>query len=185
MLRIRVTWAAPKGSPYYSTFYFGGETSGEADAAAAAVATYLGTMDNNIATTYTWNIDPEAEFVNPVNGNIIGVETTAGGNGTGSGAGDPLPFTTQGLVRWRTGIFINGREIRGRTFFPGMVETCSTGGSVTVGIIAGINTAGGALITASSGAGGLVVYSPTHGQEALVTSTSMWSEFAVLRSRRD
>lgn len=185
MLRIKVTWNAPQGAPYYTTFYFGGDTAGEADAAAAAVADFLGVVDGNIATTYSWTIDTEAEFVDPVTGNITGVETVAGPTGTGGGSGDPLPFTSQALVRWRTGQFVNGREIRGRTFFPGFVETSSTGGGVTASLIPGMNTAATNFVTASSGGGGLVVYSPTHGLAAQVTVASTWNQFAVLRSRRD
>lgn len=185
MLRIKVVWTAPAGSPYYTTFYFGGDTPGEADAAGAAVAAFLGVMDGNIASTYAWNLDQEAEFVDPVTGNITGVETIAAGNGNGSGTGDPLPLSTQALIRWRTNQFINGREIRGRTFFPGFVETSSTAGRVTTGLLSGLNTAAADFITASSGGGGLVVWSPTHGQAAQVLTASAWSDFAVLRSRRD
>lgn len=184
MLRITAVWTAPYGSPYYSTFYFGGDTSGEADAASAAVAAFLGVMDGNIASTYTWNIDQQAEFVDEVTGNVTGVESVPAGNGTGSGSGDPLPTATQALIRWRTNTYLNGREIRGRTFFPGFVETASTAGKVTTGLLSGLNTAAANFITGSSGAGNLVIWSPTHGQSATVLTGTAWDEFAVLRSRR-
>lgn len=186
MLRVTTVWGGVgQGLPYYSTHYFGGETSGEAAAAAAAVAEYWNDNSQIITTGLVPVVQPEVEVVQPTNGQTIGVHVVTPPESDVAATGDVLPWTTQGLVRWRTGVFVGGREIRGRTFLPGMMEANNLVGvpAPTWNTIA--NQAAASLITASVPAGDLVVYSRTHFQAAVVTSGSSWNQWATVRSRRD
>jgi hypothetical protein len=173
------------GTPYFTQRYFFGSTGGEADAANAATATFLAAIEDAVSGTLSWTINTEAEFVDPVTGQVTGVETTPGGTGVGDAAGDMLSPASQGLLRWRTGIFANGKEIRGRTFIPGPTETVNLEGHPSDGYFPVVNEAASALITGSAGAGGLCIWSRTNGETALVISGSCWNQWAVLRSRRD
>jgi len=186
MLRITTEFSGTlQGTPYFNQLYFGGDTSGEADAASAAVAAWWVAMEDAFSLLLTWTINTEAEFVDEVTGQITGIETVPGGTGIGDATGDALSPASQGLVRWRTGVFVAGKEIRGRTFIPGPTEDVNQLGHPSAGYLPLVNTAAADLITAASGGGGLVVWSRTHGQAAAVATGSVWNQWAVLRSRRD
>lgn len=186
MLRVSTTWSGTfQGLPYFSTHYFGGSSELEATAARAAVTTFWQGVDDRVINNLTWTISGEVEVVDPATGQTIGVFGGASVTGSGADTGDAMSPALQGLVRWRTGDFVGGREIRGRTFLPGPSENSSTEGVPIATYITGMETAAQNLIAGSSTAGGLVVYSPTKNQAAEVSSSSVWSQWAVMRSRRD
>lgn len=185
MIRVTTVWTGMVGAPYYTNLYADGDTAGEADAANAAVVALWTDLEGLYHVSLTARVSPETEFVDPATGAVTGVESSAGGNVQGGAGDELLPPATQGLVRLRTGVFVAGREIRGRVFLPGLTQFVNQDGSVAVGTVSSVNTIFADYLTAMSGAGGAVVWSPTHGQAAVITSTSMWTEFAVLRTRRD
>lgn len=91
---------------------------------------------------------------------------------------------TQGLMRWRTNVFNSGREVRGRTNLPVVLQADSdTEGKPDVGYIGFWNSKAGALIADEDST--LVVYSKKNGLWAAVVTADMWSNYGVLRSRRD
>ena len=185
MLRVTTEMQGPPGAPFYTTMYFAGTTEGEASAAVAAVAAFWGDLTAEIAAGTTWTVFGEVEVVDPVTGNITGTFSDPDVSNAFTNSADPLPWSSQILIRWRTGVFVAGREIRGRTFLPGFTEAASDNGQVESGVVSGLQTPVDDLLTAASGAGGLAVYSPTNGQAALVSNGSVWNQFAILRSRRD
>ena len=186
MIRVTTEWAGTiVGGPYYTTMYFEGDTDGEADAAVAAVGAFWIALDPHIVSGAQSTVLTDVELVDPATGQITAVFSTPGAVNVFAGTGDALPWATQGLLRWRTGDFIGGREIRGRTFLPGMRETDSVGGVPTLVWSTAVQEAADDLLVAAAPAGGMSVYSPTHGQSSLVTNASPWGRWAVLRSRRD
>jgi hypothetical protein len=186
MLRVLTTWGGTmSGLPYYSNLYFEGTTEGEADAALAAVIAFWQAVDNRIVDNATWTVDPTVEVVSTENGQVTGLFDGTGGTGSGNDAGDPLPPNTQGLIRWRTGDYVGGREIRGRTFIPGAPEAENAAGVPSSSYVSQMQTAASGLLTAAAGAGGLVIWSRTKLQPAAVVSASVWNQWATLRSRRD
>jgi hypothetical protein len=185
MLRVTTEWTSIQGGPYYSTFYFDGDTEGEGDAAVAAVADWWGDWVSTINANVDATVRGETEIIDPATGQITGTTSAADVAVPMSGSGDMLPLTTQALIRWRTGVFVNGREIRGRTFIPGLEEPANAAGRPLGTLPATVQPRINDFLTASAGGGGLVVYSPTNGQAAFVNSGSMWNQWAVLRSRRD
>lgn len=185
MLRVTSVFTGMAGAPYYSTHYFGGDTSGEASAAVTAVDGLWDGLSSELSSQLDVAINTDVEVVDPVTGLTTGIFPTAGGGTAFTGSGDPLPPATQLLIRWRTGQYVSGREIRGRTFVPGFLEAASSSGRPDTAMVGNINTLAASFLTASAGAGALVVYSPTRGQAADVTAASVWTEWAVLRSRRD
>lgn len=185
MIRTVSEWTGYPGSPYYTTIYFGGSTEGEAIAAANAVTALWATLDGFLHVGATINVQDDVPQVDPATGQIIQnfVVTTAATVTTV--VGEPLPPSNQALVRLRTGDYVAGRELRGRVFIPCQLETGSLNGSLTVGWMGALDDAFEQLAVTASGAGGLVVWSPTHGVASNVTSISVWDQFAILRSRRD
>ena len=185
-LRVRTSFTGVTGSPWLSTMYFlqaaGAPTQANADAAVVKVGTYwtaIKAVMNN-ATSYTTLPDVA---VLETDGTLTGSFATTPQTGTGASATDALPIASQGLVRWLTGSFVSGRQLRGRTFLPALTETASTGGVPTATVIGTINTANTALIAATDPR--LAVWSKVHTTVVTVSSASVWTQFAVLRSRRD
>lgn len=186
MLRVTAVWNAGPGTPYYTSLYYDGDTSGEATAALAATAAFFNAMKGFTHTALVAKIGPEVEQVDPATGQILAVYLGASTFVGGTAAGDPEPWATQALIRWRTGDYVNGREIRGRTYWPGMVESAVILGVLNTAGIAAIDAAAnGHLANANTvAAGGAVIWSPTNGQASLITNASTWEQLAVMRTRR-
>jgi hypothetical protein len=182
LYRVQTVFTGVAGSPYYNTLYFAAGF-GTATAAVTAAAGFWGTLDGQMADDITWDIPGDVEVIDDATGNIVNVENTTPQNGSGSLTAALLPPSSQGLIRWRTGTFVGGREIRGKTFVPGLTVSASTDGQVSTAMITAMENTATALV--GSPTAQLVVWSKKNGQSATVVSSSAWSEFAVLRSRRD
>lgn len=157
----------------------GGGTAAQAH---AAVRAFWQNIDDVMHNSVAYQVLPEVELVDNITGQVEGIETTDNYAGTGQLATDPLPPTVQGLVRWRTGVYNNGREVRGRTFLPGMCEGNSDAGAPTSGTVGVFNTAAGNLVGDPNST--LVVWS-RKGLFADVVSGQAWTKWGSLRSRRD
>jgi hypothetical protein len=185
MLRTTATITGYQGAPYWNQLHFGGDTAGEAVAAADAAESLWQQLANFLATPGSVLVSSDVEQIDPATGQIVNVFPASTAAINFVAAGDILPYSTQGLIRLRTGDFVNGRELRGRIFIPGWVETASTAGNPTAPAVGAMNAAAASLLSAGAGAGGLGVYSPTHRVFSLVSVAQTWTQWAVLRSRRD
>jgi hypothetical protein len=185
MLRVTTEFTGVTGAPYYTTMHFEGDTSGEAVAAANAVRAFWFELQNRLYGLMVANVQDDVPNIDPATGQITAMFSAPTALVDFSNASEVLPFTSQALIRWRTGDFVGGRELRGRTFIPGTVETDSIDGTLNGTYVSALNLAASNLLSAATGAGGLVIWSPTNGVASLVTSASTWEQFAVLRSRRD
>lgn len=184
MLRVTTRWSGPAGGPFYSTFHFDGNSQAIADDAAGAAVTFWNGMQAALTSQISRQVLPEVLAIDPVTGNALGSYVTAGGDLTAGGAtGAPLPWTTQGLIRLRTGLYVAGREIRGRIFVPGLTEDANDNGRPNSSARSVMDSALSTLIADAGNQ--LEVWSPTQGQHAAVTHGNAWTEWAVLRSRRD
>ena len=113
--------------------------------------------------------------------------TVVGSNRNGADAGEVLPTTLNGLIRWATGNVVAGRQLKGRTFVPAPVEAeNTTGGVVNAAYITGVGTAISALLGAANAE--LVIWSrPTPerlGSHGTVIGGTVWQQWAVQRGRR-
>lgn len=182
LYRVNIVSTGVAGSPYYTTMHFLA-SAGTASQAATDMAGFWAVVDGYMDSSLTWDLDTEVEVIDSATGNITSVESVSPASGTGGATGDLLPPATQGLVRWRTGFFVGGREIRGKTFLPAMSEINSAEGQPATAMITGVENAATALV--GSPVAQLVIYSRKNNAYAPVTSSSMWAQWAVLRSRRD
>lgn len=183
MFRVTITLTGYTGGPYINAMHFGNSGGETAQDAADAAGAFWAAIDNLFHNTLTWTTGSELESVNESTGQIISVQTITPVTGTGSDSSSPLPPANQMLCRWRTGNFIAGRELRGRTFIPGLTESSQSTGAPDAAWISGVNTAAAALIADADSSFG--IYSPTHNEFAAAVSGSAWTKFAVLRKRRD
>lgn len=187
MYRIETQLTGEAGTPYYMVGYFAA-TIGAADDAHKAWHAFVLRDASNSGGAYPSGVvirtQPEIPLVNPVDGAVLEVQTTAARETVGSGSGPFLPPSNQILVRWRTGNYVNRREVRGRTNCPYPAEDISTTrGRVESGMVSLVNQWANTLITDASS--NFVVWSKKNGEWQSVISGSTWDQFAVLRSRRD
>lgn len=182
MYRITTLFSGPlvQGGGINQLYFDQGGGTG-ADAHSAVVA-FWGEVDGWMQGGLQYTVEGEIELVDNITGQVESVETTDAVSGVGSVGGDALPPANQALIRWRTGVFNGGREIRGRTFIPGIAMAASVSGVPTSELRNTLNTAAGNLIGDPDSE--LVVWS-RKGTFATVTSGSAWNKFATLRSRRD
>jgi hypothetical protein len=184
MFRTRTEITGGQGGPYLSTFYFD-EIDGGATAASVVTATaaFWTSLRNVIDNSLTMRVEAEVATVSDATGQVTGILSTGGATVTGDDAGDPAPWATQGLIRWRTGFFANGREIRGRTFIPGVTEARANGGVPDSSYLSNLASAVSTMLGTSNAQ--LVTWSRKNQDNRPVLAGSGWSQFAVLRSRRD
>jgi hypothetical protein len=183
VLRVRTNFTGPQGSPWVSTIYGDGISQVEAEAQVLSIGTFWGAVDALMNNDVDWATEAEVERVNVATGDVEAVFVTTPQTGTGALVTELLPLVAQAVVRWRTGVFVGGREIRGRTFIPGLTEAANTGGSVTPANAATIQAAAQAMIDDVTWE--MVVWSRTHAQAPEVATASVWSQFSYLGSRRD
>lgn len=132
----------------------------------------------------TFSTEAEVTTINPETGDPVDVVTGTPLTTLGTGNLEMLPTMTQGLVRWRSGVFLNGREVRGRTNIPGVTENLNTvQGQPVDTYIQALTDRATALRVNTAVA--FVIYSKKNGQWYTVTSGSGSPKWGVLRSRRD
>jgi len=159
------------------------EAGGTGRQAATAVGNFWGAVDSLMEVSVSWTTLADVESVNAANGQVTAVTGTTPATGGGVAATTGLPIATQGLVRWRTGVYANGREIRGRWFIPGLATASNNDGAPSSTMLSTVNTAASTLISDANSV--LEVWSRANGSAVDVASGTCWSQFAVLRSRRD
>lgn len=163
--------------------FFGQGGSNTAQLAATAVSAFWYGLRTVIANDYQMVVDPEVFSIDQATGEPTSVESTTQDSVTGANTAEPLPWVSQGLLRWHTGVFVGGREVRGRTFIPAPTTDDNTGGVPNSTYLGVLNTAGAALISATNVT--LLTYSRQHHTSFAVISRSPWTKWAELRSRRD
>ena len=121
--------------------------------------------------------------VNVASGEPVGLSNTTPATGTGGSGNGPIPLASQGLVRWLTGVFVDGRELRGRLFIPGVQGARTENGRPTSTFLS--NVAGFVNEFLSNYESSFVIYSRAHRQMENVPAASIWGQWAILRRRRD
>jgi hypothetical protein len=197
------------GGPYVQgggiqQFYFD-LAGGTAAQACTAAKTFWSAFAASVGSATTFATNAAVEVIQDTDGAIVGVSTTTAGTTTGTGGTEVLPMATQGLVQWRTGVYSDGREIRGRTNIPAMLEAGSSAGVPTSATQTAIAAAGAALIADANSS--LVVYrrprlarpqvgnpgdpwylpaqTARDGEFAAVSTATASTKWAILRGRRD
>lgn len=186
LFRIQTVFSGVEGAPFLSTMYFTGDPLGPAGAV-TAVDTFWDNLAGVMATGLLWTVNGEVSEINQETGALVDVHNVTPAGGAGSAGGDRTPAATQGLIKWNTGVVVNGRILRGRTFIPCPNEAQGAAAPNATYVLA-LATAGNNLI--ASPAGFQIWHRPTtpvaaDGSSELVQACTAWNKYAVLRSRRD
>lgn len=178
-----------------STMFFDG--AGLAVDAHSAVASFWQAIPTLVMGDNAGSVLGEIALVRETDGQILQIESAPPVAIDFTGTGEVSSLATQGLIRWRTSAFVDGREIRGRTFIPGPPEAFNVGGRPNASYMTALNDAAAALGDDPNST--LVVWRRPRPEQdppdpekparvgtfAVVTAVSAWQEWATLRSRRD
>ena len=182
--RIRTIATGVAGSPWYTNFYFRSVPGSDTPQNwADAVIDYWNVLDGLTSNGVTFAVQPDVAVIDEATGQQTSAYQVTGANIVSIGGTEPLPAATQGLVRWETQTFVSGRRLRGRSFMPWVPESFSSNGVPDTSYRNVLDGAAEALIADADSE--LRIYSPTGATSGLVTSASVWTKWAVLRSRRD
>jgi hypothetical protein len=184
MRRYRMQIVGPQGSPWLTTFYWedilGGDAQSGVDTLGGAWDILKPEMDNACSIAGETFVDT----VDPATGQITDQDSVTPYNAQGVSTGDPLPYQTQGLVLWKTGNFIDGRQVQGKTYIPGLnVGNNTNTGLPTTGILGVFANFIDSIVT--NGDCQPVVWSRKNGTTVPIVAGAAPRKWAVLRSRRD
>lgn len=184
MLRCRVTWSGGAGGPWLTNLYTSADnTQTFADTFRDAINTLL----NSYRSLMRSGVNITASGVDEMllDGTLVGSRSfTTPINLTSNGAGNWLPRECQGLAVLRTGVYVAGREVRGRLYLPQpTVGQADAGGDPSGTFQSTMNTA---LTTYRLTSGTPpCIWSKAHGVISPIQSAVMAPYFAVQRRRRD
>lgn len=183
MYRVRTIFTGPSGAPWVNTLFFA-ESGGTAQDAANAVGDFWSNIDAIQSNAISWTTEADVVLVNEDTGLATGVTATTPVSGAGGASDEMLPVASQALIRLLTGVFNDGRQIRGRIFVPGLTETSNTTGGILSGT-AGVGLSDAVTNLIGDADSELVVWSRSGLQAHPAIAGTVWNQFAVLRSRRD
>lgn len=180
--RVRVAAQGIGGGRWVSNLHFL-ESAGSAAQAHAAVVAFYTALKVRMSSTVQMTVEGDVALIDTASGLITGVTAVPAVNLVGASGGSPAALATQGLIRFTTGAYIGGRQIRGRLFVWGITQADESNGGVNPAAVLAWEAAGNTLLSDANA--DLVVYSKKNGTQATAVAVSAWSSFAVLRSRRD
>lgn len=183
MYRTGLIVTGVAGSPFYIRGYWDSTAIGAQDAALQWKALFA--QDATVVPN-GWTVNHEAEVAGivPATGEQVLAEQVSVPGVTGTNPGTVQPHQVQILFRWRTNDFHNGRRVQGRSNNPfTYVAEVGPGGGLTGPVETGWQGKLNSFLATADGA--FRVWSRSAGEHFQVTGSDVWSQFAVLRSRRD
>lgn len=192
LIRVRAHVQGPAGASL-STLYFKSPAAADVahcQEAAARVRAFFNAMNSSLASGTTTTFESSCDILTAETGELTGrVPVTAPTLTAGTATGDILPGRMQYLFKQSTGVFINGREVQGRSFVPGTTEGLNAaGGLVASGTVTTGSTAFGLLgVTITVAVSNVVWHRPQNGAGGLAVDVAGWSlsqHYGQMRKRR-
>lgn len=176
--KVVTDWTGWVGGPGASTMYFQGPDAPPA----ATINAFFVAIRGLIPSSIYMRPRNSGPIMSDVTGLPTGSWTTAlqaGAQGLASGS---YAAPAGAVVEWKTGVWANGHQIKGRTFLvPCAVSQYDSDGTLVPAAVTAVNAACTALLAAVPK---LVVYSKTHATSPFAISGQVLDKVAVLRSRR-
>jgi hypothetical protein len=201
LLRIKARWSGFSGAPGYTVLHFrdfgtdgggeGSENPGDAEAAANRVRAFFNECASVFPASVKITVESEVDVIESTTGDLVDSITVPAMQDVVGMQASPYSAAIGAVVNWRTNGIRNSRRIRGRMFLvPLSAVSFGETGELTSSARGRIADAA-AVLSATSGSPDLVVFARpttkggTDGVVSVVTSSSVPSMGAVLRSRRD
>jgi hypothetical protein len=178
--RVRADWSGWSGAPAVSTFYTAAPPT---SAQLTAIRTLFFNLANLLPSSIHVQVQNSGQQIDTTTGKAVDSWSGAAqADVVGTGAGN-YAAPVGALIRWNTGVFNNGKLLRGKTYLvPLVVGVYGSDGTIQDGNITTANTSIATFIT--SMAGGLAIYSRRFQTSVTATSGQIVDKVAVLRSRR-
>lgn len=189
MTRVDSIWTGPEiRGGGITQFYFIATAASNQDIV-DLVDAFWDTLVDVIAVGNSVTVDNVVTLITDTDGSLTGAESvTTAGPHDGTATGDVLPPATQALIRWFTGLVANNRLVRGHTFIPAMTEPNSDASGRPSTALLGELMAAGEAMALGPDPQQVIWHRPngaSPGASANVIAVGAWSEWAVLRGRRD
>jgi hypothetical protein len=181
--RRRTTWNSSSGMTGLTTLHYwdtGTTPQADMDAASVRENTMWSTLKGYMNNTVNYSASGTVDVLDITSGDIIDVQNVTAAGGVGGVVAEPLPWHTQALVRFRTGLYVEGRQLQGKLFLPGLTETENSFGVISAAAVSGITAAVNLLHTNSA----LAVYSRKYATAGQVSSVVVPNRWAILSTRR-
>ena len=196
MYRVRARWDYGTGGPGLSTFYFlstgGSPNAADAATVAGRVRGAFDVAKTLLSSSTAIIVSPQVDLIADVSGDLLGgFSITPPAVVSGTVAGTTGPSEVMAGLQLLTANVVNGRRVRGRSFFGPVSGTLTGFPTPQAGIATALQAFGVALITATPPAAvaPAVVWSrpkPAQvGSNHLITGTAVAPGWFALRSRRD
>ena len=194
MDRVRVIWTGFTGAPGVSTFYVdSGSTM------AAAIGEFFTNVSGLLPNDVTIHVENSGDVIDETSGDLTGSWTASSVTDVTGTGGDYYAAPAGMIVDWFTGVVMDRKRLRGRTFLvPISNPQFAIGGGLVSACITGAQDAADALLAAD---GNLLIWhrpraamaadgsrpavTARAGGYASVSSAHVPNLAAVLRSRRD
>lgn len=149
IMKQTAVWTGFPGAPGYSNFYHlisGGEAAA-AQAGTNDVTNLFNDLQGFLPGTSSVIVDPVVQILNDLNGDVIGEVTVAtpGPSVAGTSAGG-YASNSGCAVEWGTGVFLNGKRLRGRTYLVPTAGTFDTDGTLTSGALGTLSSAASRIV---------------------------------------
>lgn len=182
---ILTEWTTVSGAGKLSVMYF--DETEPAGVQRQDIGTLFDAIAPDLANTTSFRVAQSGRELDTATGTVTGFwDSNTVHDGIGGAAVTAIADVAQLLLRWRTSTVINGRLVQGRTFVPGASSGEINGGNVASAMVTAAAAACTTFLTERpdfviwhrpvNGAGGSAVP---------VTSSGVWSEWAVQRKRRN
>lgn len=194
IMRIRTTITGSQGLPGLSTVYATGTlatpTGADASDMVARVRAFWEAIKALQPVGTIVLVSGQVDILDPINGALVaGLSVTAPATVIATGS-ESLPPATSVLLTHNTGVILNGRRLRGRTFISPVADSVNVDGLTASASRATIIAAANTTLTGATASFPVVWHrpvapGPTGGSVAAALSFAVGSNFAVLTSRRD
>lgn len=187
MARVETIVTGVPGAPYYIRGHFDALDS-DPDDMIAAWHTFntggVGATTTNFPTGASIVTSGVINLVDPATDSVVGVLSGSSISSGGTGTSPLAPLASQVLTNWRTGIYVGGREVRGKHFRPLITENVVADNG-TLDATAAVAYRALAIALIDNADTRFVVYSKKQGRWEVVNNATIWQQLAVMRSRRD
>ena len=193
MIRLRAVGTGWTGGPGLVTAYF---DPGVAAIDAALITGVTGRFraffdawKNLYPAAIGWTVSPLADVLNPATGALIGQQAAGAVPSivVGTGAGSIGPAFASIVAQWKTGTYINGRRLSGRTYCGPLASAYTDSPQPEGGALAAVANGQNALLASAGGPLSVIWHRPKPGSPGFtsaILTIGQGSEYGILRSRR-
>lgn len=191
MWRVQARWSSVGLGLSYTNLHFGDEAA--AATAHGLMTSWLQAIAPRLHPSVSVTVQPEVREVAIATGETTDIVAVTPTTVTGTGSGNRVPDVCQVLYRLVTPNVLGGRRVKGRINVPGLDDNLTVQGGLTATAQNQFQSAIDTTLLSGTAPATLLVYSRPRMLEDVVirpgfafevASASVWSELAVLRSRR-